>query len=851
MVFKFKRAQITLCKESAQRLPLSSFWGVGIILMSMFAILLGVSRVSAKPVETIKPRLYINYSAKRDPQALTTFNFCILDPNADADLNPGHSLGHTFLAYISTVEVRPGSPMEKIVQQHKVPRVGKNPDWDTELLDITDPQWMPMIVNGIAREARSKGFDGFFLDTLDSAERLSSESPEKARSYHQALVKLIKELRAKYPDAKIVINRGFELLDEIAADINGVLVESVFQTFDPATKRYRTMSRDDTAWLERRIRSVQMLQLPVFAVDYVQPDQKELARETAKKLSDLGCIPFVTTHDLNGTALAPLCEVPRRVLVLFGWDSGFADKPEAKAGETMTARHLQSPLEWLGYQTEYLDIGRQAIPDPLPSSFGGIIVDGLLAFSPEQERPTARWLERQKERGTPILFAGDIPFTQEEAKDRLASAFGFTGSMQLVHGATKTSISKLDGGMMNPDTAIAPRSLGFKDITAPASSEVFLSLRGEDRDGGVVRFDPIFLASWGGAWLEPYVAFRASKESQSAYADAFRFLGQWLHSEAAFPVPDTTTRDGRRLFFSHVSGEGFSSTAHFPGHPACAEVLRARVFQRFALPSTVSLFKAEPTDDARLQNITRSIFALPNVQAGSPSASAHSDALGGLVDSFEQNENPRRIKSVGLLYDMGIAGSPSSLVQLEKIYGWCFGQRLHPVTALEQSLIRRDAVQTKFFVIGPDHWLISNTGSLRTFRVSATAGVPDLARCRGVSGYKTEGGVTYIHTTGRLLTELVLVDPAAAAPDQLRLVESGADIIFHELSPQSAQFKVGGWSTVEVVFGGIPPLSMVTVRKNKEQGRLQADADGVLKLSLPPGSNVMLNVPRIPYAVSR
>lgn len=855
MVFEPKLTQIILRTSSAPRRLSGQSRGTAGILWVLLTTLIGVSGVAAKPVETIKSRLYINYSAKPAPQDLTTFDFCILDPNADADLKPGHSLGHTFLAYISTVEVRPGSPMEKLVQQHRLPLAGKNTDWGTQLLDITDSQWMPMIVNDLAREARSKGFDGFFLDTLDSAERLSRQSPEKARSHHQALVKLIKELRARYPDAKIVINRGFGLLDEIVADINGVLVESVFQTFDPKTKHYQAASSDDTAWLERRIRSAQMLRLPVYAVDYVQPDQKELARETAKKLSGLGCIPFVTTHDLNGTALAPLCEVPRRVLVLYGHDPEFADKPAAAPGDTLTGRHLQQPLQWLGYQTEYLDIGKQAIPDPLPPRYAGIILDGTLSLRTDQEKPTERWLERQKERGTPILFAGDIAFKDTEIKSRLANAFGLTGSLQSVRGIQKMSVAKLSGGMMTAGGGIAPHSLGFKNLVAPASSDVFLSLRGEDKEGGAVRFDPVFLASWGGMLLEPYVAFRTSKESQPLFVDVFKYLGQWLGTAAAFPVPDTTTRDGRRLFFTHISGKGFAETAPFPGHPLCAEVVRSQILRRYPLPATLSITSRETGSESeknqRHENIARSILSMQNVQQTNSTRATHPVELSGAISTFQSNETPRRLSAVDLLYDIGIAASPQAVRGLEKVYQWCLSQPLHPVTALDQAMITRDAAVTKSFMLGPNHWLISNTGSLRTFRVPATAGVPDLARCRGVSGYKTEGAATYIHTTGRLLTELVLVDPAAVTPDQLRLVESGADITFHELTSQSALFQVGGWNTVEVVFGGMAPGSMISIKKNKEQGRLQADASGMLKLSLPPRSTVTLNVPRMPYAAAR
>lgn len=861
MVIEFKKLSFSqpstlVSRHLGRRLRIS-----GGALLAFFAAFTSWHDGVAKVVEAVKPRLYINYSAKPDPQDLTTFDFCILDPEADADLKPGQSLGHSFLAYVSTVEVRPGSPMEKLAQRHRVPVIGKNADWGTQLLDITDEQWLPMMVNDLARSAITKGFDGFFLDTLDSAELLTRQSPAKAQANRQALVKLVRELRAKFPAAKIIINRGFDLVNEVAADINGVLVESVFQTFDPKTKSYHAVSADGTVWLERRIRNIQMLKLPVYAVDYVQPDQKELAKETAKKLSALGCIPFVTTHDLNGTALAPLCEVPRRVLVLYGYDPEFADKPAATPGETLTGRSLQQPLQWLGYQCEYLNIGSQALPDPLPSRYAAVIFDGNLQLRSDQEKLAARWLERRKERRIPILFAGSIAFRDGEARSQVATALGFSGSLKSVRGVRKMSVSKLDGGVMKADGEITPRVLGFKNIVAPLSSSVFLSVRGEDHDGNSVRFDPIFLASWGGMLLEPYIAFRASSESQSLLVDPIRYLGQWLGAVSVFPVPDTTTRDGRRLFFSHVSGEDFTKTSSYPGHPLCAEVVRSRILKQYPLPVTVSITGSGTAVAAetglaadvsqRHENVARGILSMPNVEPTNFNAAKYPVELSGAVAGFQADEKPRRLRAVSVLYDFGIATNPQAVRGLEKVYDWCASQPLHPVTAHDQARISVDASVTKSFRVGENHWLISNAGKLRTFRVPANAGVPDMARCQGVSGYKTEGDITYIHTTGRFLTELVLVEPAAATPDQLRLVESGADVTFHELTSHSALFQVGGWNTVEVVFGGIAPGSMVTIKKNKESGRLQADASGMLKLTLPPRSTVTLNVPRMPYAASR
>jgi len=848
----------------ARRRPLAVWLGILVVGVA-------VSGAGAKPVQPVTTRLYVNYSHKPDPQDLATFDLCILDAEAQVDLAPGHTLGHTYLAYISTVEARPGSTCEKLAAANKVPFVGANADWGTRLLDITHPDWKPMFIDGLAKPALDRGFDGFFLDTIDSAELLVKQSPQKAGAYRKALEGLIKDLHRQFPKAKIVVNRGFGLIDKIAADINGVLVESVLQSFDPKTRSYKAVSAEDRAWLEARIREVQMRDLKVYAVDYVDPTQKDLARQTAEKLSALGCIPFVTTPELNGTALAPLSEVPRRVLVLYGWDADFADKPAASPADTLTGRQLQRTLNWLGFAPEYLDAGSETLPAALPPRFAAVIVDGTLALRPDQEKTAARWLAQLARRRTPVLFVGGLPFADEDARAEFASAFALSGTMETVRGITAPAITRLDAAMMTGGDRLQPRAAAFRDLAAPAGAQVFLSLRGEDAAGRAVRFDPVFLCSWGGMWLDPYVLTRPA-DDRLVLADALRFLTRWLEPVAnTFPVPDTTTRDGRRLFYSHVSGDGFSSLAQCAGHPMCAEVIRSRVLQQHPLPVSVSLAESDvetpaegdgPLDKQRRQNVARSILTLANVEAlprepdttanGASRAPAGSfAAFGDVIERFKSSDLPFRLAPVFLQHDFAAAAQPASRLALEKIYEWCSAQPLHPVSAFQYAAIAGDAVRTKFHQVAPRHWLVANAGQMRTFRIPASAGVPDLPLCRGIAGWKTQGDVTYVHTTGRMLTELVLTDAPAAVPEYLRLVESSADIQIHELSARGTLFNVGGWTTVDVVFSGMPPHTMVAVKKNLEQGRLETDATGTLKLSLPPHSTVSLSVSRAPYAVAR
>ncbi len=107
--------------------------------------------------------------------------------------------------------------------------------------------------------------------------------------------------------------------------------------------------------------------------------------------------------------------------------------------------------------------------------------------------------------------------------------------------------------------------------------------------------------------------------------DPFAFLSLALGDLAA-PVPDTTTRDGLRLFLNHIDGDGFSNFSRVEAGQRSAEIIRDRILKKYPLPVTVSIIEAElrglirtqrAADAPVLAAVARGIFALPQVEAAS------------------------------------------------------------------------------------------------------------------------------------------------------------------------------------------------------------------------------------------
>lgn len=97
--------------------------------------------------------------------------------------------------------------------------------------------------------------------------------------------------------------------------------------------------------------------------------------------------------------------------------------------------------------------------------------------------------------------------------------------------------------------------------------------------------------------------------------DPFALIGAALGTEGE-PRPDPTTLEGRRVFYAHVDGDGFTNLALARGQPYAAEVLRDKLFSQTPLPTTVSVIARDIVGNARASAVARSIFKLPNVEAG-------------------------------------------------------------------------------------------------------------------------------------------------------------------------------------------------------------------------------------------
>lgn len=489
--------------------------------------------------------------------------------------------------------------------------VGTNRGWNSDIVDLTQSGWRNHLIEQRMAALWAQGYRGFFLDTLDSYQAVVKD-PAGQAAQARALAELIRAMHRRFPGVKLLLNRGFEVLPEVAPLAAGVVAESLFQGWDPIGKRYAEISERDRTWLLGRLQEARdRYRLPVTVIDYLPPRQRDLARQTARRIIDLGFTPWIANPELDYLGVGAIEAMPRRVLMLY--DS----QEQPGLAYSSALRFLAMPLEHLGYAVDYLD-AREPLPEHvLTGRYAGIVSwftdDELL-----DPGRYSRWLQRQIDAGMKVAIVGHLGTRPDKA---LMKQLGWEPAASTLRPPLTIAFSDAITGFEAPATPRNRESQPWR-IAAPGAVR-HLSLV----DAAGNRIDPIFTAPWGGAALDPYVQATGFEDSRRWIIDPFAFLRRALQLPA-IPAADLTTENGRRLLMAHIDGDGFLNRAEMPGTPFSAQVILDKILKVYRLPTTVSVIEGEvgpqglyPELSPQLEPIAREIFRLPHVEIASHSYS--------------------------------------------------------------------------------------------------------------------------------------------------------------------------------------------------------------------------------------
>lgn len=550
------------------------------------------------------PAVALFYGEKAPLAELKAFDIAVVEP--DHGYNPlrYRTPDSELFAYVAVAEVQPSRPYFKEIPAAW--KMARNGDWGSVVLDQTPAEWPKFFADKVVGPLWEQGYRGFFLDTLDSY-RLATSFDESAQQ--QGLIQVIETLHRRFPGIRLILNRGFEIVPRVQDKVFMVAAESLFRGWNAGGQRYEEVKISDREWLLGQLKTIKESHgIPILGIDYVTPSDRKTTRETAERIRALGFVPWVTDSNLDSLGIGQVEVVPRRILVIY-------DSRESPALNYANAhRFLQMPLNHMGYQVDFTDVNQNLPNGSLNDRYAGIVTWFSGQLSDTSLKSLPRWLLNRIAEDVPVAVIGDFGFPLER---NIAQSLGLTQLPSAV--GTIQIASALP--MMGFEAAPKPNRMQLATLGLDGhSTKPLIELRDERQQ----RYVGGALTPWGGFILDPFVLREIPGTEQTRWLiDPFAFLTSALRLEP-LPAPDVTTENGKRLFFSHIDGDGFPSLAEFAGSPPAADVMLKEILQRYRVPTTVSVIESEISPDglhpklsAQLEGIAKQMFALPHVEIAS------------------------------------------------------------------------------------------------------------------------------------------------------------------------------------------------------------------------------------------
>lgn len=326
-------------------------------------------------------------------------------------------------------------------------------------------------------------------------------------------------------------------------------------------------------------------------------------------------------HPLVPSALAR--DVPRTILGIH--DSGVKDAEDANylyAIAEMPLNHLGLVLETHNARTDMPAIGNR-------QDVRGVLVwlgDG-------RDLPFERLVSLAREattRGIPFVLIGTIPNGRDSGgkpitlsdQNRLLGLIGLQSQGSFVPYSFDLKATVNDAGMVEFERKLPnPPPASEAVVPTVAGAKSYLAYVRNGPEGGAIH--AVVLTPKGGYVAEGFSHYESRNGNLLQwYLNPFAFFASAFHTDG-MPVADTTTLDGRRLYYSHIDGDGWGNVSTADAYAGkgtlASEVILHDIVDGYpALPVTVAPIAGD-LDPAwggtvTSQQIARALFARANVE---------------------------------------------------------------------------------------------------------------------------------------------------------------------------------------------------------------------------------------------
>ncbi len=313
--------------------------------------------------------------------------------------------------------------------------------------------------------------------------------------------------------------------------------------------------------------------------------------------------------------------VRREILALY--DSRHEKTPQT----TRIHQIAEMPLNWLGYKLNYVDVNGAL---PVVADMGRY--RGVLTWFIEPMRSVESyltWLDQVTATGIRYAFLAEMappePPNSTALATRILARIGLTPVNQFVsvtHNAGITTNDKAMAGFERPIDKVLPDFRVFSAI--PGKATVHLAAKAPrigTADAALITTNPA-----GGFVSDEYtIQYEHNTEKMQWTVNPFLFFKK-AFGDDRFPVPDVTTLAGRRMYFSHIDGDGWNNVSEVEGYREAqvfsADVIRREVIEPYPdLSVSVGVIAGDVIPElggtAIGRDIARKIYALPQVEVAS------------------------------------------------------------------------------------------------------------------------------------------------------------------------------------------------------------------------------------------
>ena len=591
--------------------------------------------------------------------------------------------------------------------------------------------------------------------------------------------------------------------------------------------------------------------------------------------------------------------VKREILALYdGAQEGSADA-------TRIHRFAELPLNHLGYILRYRDV-RSGLPEPREvAHFAGVLTwfvgpltdgDAYLA-----------WAERATREGPRLVVLGDLGAVVTARKLQLAnqvmSRFGLRHTGDYVSPADGSFITRLDRDLYEFECRLDPVLADYPIIkTNSTEPKIGLQLAVPAHEGDKTTLVAIGERGGFAAFNYEFCHQRAPLHRGKWLINPFAFFRAALGART-FPIPDTTTVSGRRIYFSVVDSGGWSDPYEpergWQAHQIAAELVARELIEPFPdLAVTLDLRDADTLrpggDPARSRALVEHLLALPQVTRpgkrviGSKLArlDASYDSISNLTplatastpqviltatgnelayeaggtrlptdlfslrDTLSRSELPRRLKPANINFHMHAGRERAALNILRRLLEDASSAELVPLPAGIYADIVDGFFTAEITESGGSKWRIANRGQMQTVRFDNLGeSAIDMQVSRGIIGYTHHGGALYL-TLDKAVEPVVIAVTDAPAPIanilDMVLVDSRWRLRKLVREAGLATFEVEGYGPGDFIWR--VPAGMacrVTARLGSDElwaGSVAADNDGRLAFTVPVSAATPLQI---------